>query len=108
MTDEQQLQQEIIQCTGSSLVAQGDMVAFRQKLAQYINGLINHDFHTLISILYRLDINEKKLKELLAAQPAADAGELIAGMIIDRQLQKIILRKQFTQNPGAIAEEDKW
>jgi len=108
MTDEQQLQQDIIQYTEASLVAEAGIDVFKQKLSAYINGLINTDFNKLIYILYRLDISEKKLKTLLASQPAADAGQLIAGMMIERQLEKIELRRQFKQDSSKIAEDDKW
>ncbi len=39
-------------------------------LTDYINPLISNNFNKLISILYRMDINELKLKQLLAANPA--------------------------------------
>lgn len=108
MTDEQQLQQDIIQYTDASLLPLADINAFRQNLAAYIHSLINTDFNKLIHILYRLDISEKKLKALLASEPATDAGLLIAGMMIERQLEKIKLRQQFKQDDSSIAEEDKW
>ena len=108
MTDEQQLQKDIIQYIDPLLLPEVDLNIFRQKLAAKINLLINNDFNSLIHILYRLDINEKKLRELLATEPASDAGELIAAMIIERQLQKIKLRRQFKQDDKNIPEEDKW
>lgn len=109
MTDEQQLQTEIIQYTDSSLaVRDNDEGIFRQKLAEYINLLINTDFTKLIYILYRLDISEKKLKQLLAGEQQTDAGGLIANMIIERQLQKIQSRKQYRMQDDGIADEEKW
>ena len=42
----------------------------RKKIADYINPLIANNFNKLISILYRLDINESKLKQLLTDNPA--------------------------------------
>lgn len=109
MTDEQQLQTEIIQYTDSSLaVRDNDAGIFRQKLAEYINLLINTDFNKLIYILYRLDISEKKLKQLLAGEQQTDAGGLIANMIIERQLQKILSRKQYRMQDDGIADEEKW
>lgn len=60
----------------------------RQQLKTYINHLILHDFDRLIQILYSVDVEEKKLKELLKAQPATDAATLITDLIIQRQEQK--------------------
>lgn len=109
MTDEQQLQNEIIEYTDSSLVVQDNNAEmFRQRLVEYINGLITNDFNKLIYVLYRLDISEKKLKQLLAGHQQTDAGLLIANMIIERQLQKIQSRKQYRMQDDGIAEEEKW
>jgi len=73
----------------------------------YINPLITNNFNKLISILYRLDINETKLMQLLHDNPAEDAGMIIADLIIERQLQKIKSRKENTGN-NIIPEDDKW
>lgn len=109
MTDEQQLQQEIAAYTDTALATKaGNFDAFKQQLAVYINGLIVNDFSKLIFILYRLDISEKKLKQLLNDNAQYDAGAIIADMIIERQKQKIKLRKQFTAKDTDIPEEDRW
>jgi len=108
MDDEQQLQQGIIQHTGLSLVPGLNPDLFRQKLADHINQLINNDFNKLILILYRLDISEKKLKQLLAESTGANAGNLIAALIIERQLEKLQSRRQFKQPGDSIPEEDRW
>lgn len=60
----------------------------RQQLKTYINHLILHDFDRLIRILYSVDVEEKKLKELLKTQPATDAATIITDLIIQRQEQK--------------------
>jgi hypothetical protein len=108
MDEEQQLQQDITQHINLSLVPGISAEAFRQKLAEYINVLINNDFNKLILILYRLDISEKKLKQLLATSPGYNAGNLIATMIIERQLEKIKSRSQYRQPDDSIPEEEKW
>jgi hypothetical protein len=78
----------------------------QQELAEQINYLITHDFSRLISVLYRLDISEKKLKVLLH-QSSANAGDIIAEMIIERQLQKIASREAFKNNEK-ISDDEKW
>lgn len=109
MTEESNLlQQQIIAATGNQLTVQTTPALFREKLADYIHQLINNDFEKLISILYRLDVNEKKLKILLAERSSEDAGFLIADAIVERQLQKIASRKKYTQSAKDIPEEDKW
>ncbi len=80
---------------------------FKKLLSTKINLLITTNFSQLVSILYRLDISEKKLKELLSNATDTPAGDVIAAMIIERQLQKIESRKNF-KHDGEIAEEEKW
>ncbi len=77
------------------------------ELAAYINQLITDDFTGLINLLYRLDINESRLKRILTDNPQEDAGRLIAALITERQQQKILARQQF-QREDNIPEEDKW
>jgi hypothetical protein len=76
-------------------------------LATHIDHLIVHDFHRLISLLYRLDISEERLRYYLDQTKDLAAGRLIAEMIIERQLQKIEARKSFKKDDD-IPEEDKW
>jgi len=101
------LQQEIIRKTGFSMLPQSSLQLFREKLASVIHDLINHDFNKLILILYRLDINENKLKQKLANK-TSDAGLLIADMIIMREQEKIETRKKYKQRSEDIPEKDKW
>lgn len=68
--------------------------AFRQLLIQRMNELIYHDMEKLKWILYRIDINEKKLREALK-NSEADAATIMADMIIQRQIEKAESRKKF-------------
>lgn len=84
-----------------------DKTDFVNHLALEINGLILHDFNRLVSILYRIDINEEELKNMLRQYSHVDAGYIIAQLVIDRQLEKAELRKK-TRNEDNIPDEDKW
>lgn len=79
-----------------------------QQIAEYINHLIARDFNHLVSILYRLDVSEDKLKQMLNDNNNEDAGKIIAALIIERQLQKIKSRQQFKQRDNTIDENEKW
>jgi hypothetical protein len=81
--------------------------SIQQQLEQSINDLIQNNFDRLIQLLYRIDVNEKKLKQLLNGHPQTDAATIISQLIIERQLQKLQTRKQFKNNED-IADEDKW
>ena len=80
----------------------------KQLLIAAINELATTNFDKLISILYRMDVNEKKLKLLLKDNPGTDAGLLIADLMIERQAQKIKSRQQFNQRDNDIDDENKW
>jgi hypothetical protein len=80
----------------------------RRRLSIHINYLIEHDFQKLVSVLYQVDVNEKKLKHLLKENIDEDAGLIIADLIIERQLQKIKSRQQFRERDNNISDEEKW
>ncbi|HRI22657.1 MAG TPA: hypothetical protein PLA68_16970 [Panacibacter sp.] len=106
--EEQEIQQQVISAINAELPLQNTFQLFRNTLAGYINRLITDDFEKLVRLLYRLDISEKKLKALLASKADADSGTLIADLIIERQIQKIQSRKQYSQPGENIPTEDKW
>lgn len=67
----------------------------RERLIFFINDLIQSDFQKLVAILYKVDVDESKLKNILRAEPGRDAAEVIATLIIERENQKIHSRKQY-------------
>ena len=85
-----------------------DISAFSMMvLTDAINELLNNDFQKLISILYRMDINEVKLRLLLKDNPGSDAAMIIANLMIDRQAQKIKSRQEFRRD-SSISDEESW
>ena len=85
-------------------ISSNDLV---QKLSEFINHLIQTDFQKLVSILYRADVSETKLKLLLGQNSGRDAAPVIAKLIIEREQQKINSKSQFTGNES-ISDEEKW
>lgn len=79
-----------------------------QLLVQKINQLIETDFNKLIQLLYRIDIDEMKLKAHLQHSDSLDAANVIADMIIERQIQKIRTRQQFESRKNNVAEDEAW
>ena len=77
-------------------------------LGDKINSLIKDDFNLLIQILYRIDVNETRLKQVLKDNPNEDAGKIIAALLIERQLQKINIREQFKRKNDNFSEDEKW
>ena len=91
-----------------SLPASASPEEFKQHLAAHINHLINHDFEKLIFYLYRIDVHEDKMRTMLENNNGENAATLIANLIIERQLQKIKSRQQFSQRDNDIDDEEKW
>lgn len=79
-----------------------------KKLAAEINHLINSDFEKLIYYLYRVDVNETRMRRLLEQKQGENAAMLIADLVIERQLQKIKSRREFNQRENDIDENEKW
>ena len=71
--------------------------------------MIKSDFQKLVNVLYRVDVNERKLKYLLQENVGADAAVIIADLIIERQLEKIKTRAAFTdQDDSDTSDQEKW
>ena len=76
-------------------------------LAERVNAMINGDFSALVQLLYRIDINESRLRLILQENRASDAGQLIARLILERQWQKILTRREYSRRDTP-DEEDRW
>ena len=94
--------------TGASLPAPKDLQDLEQQLSDYINHLIQFDFNRLVQLLYRIDISEARLKQLLQLHPQEEAGKLIAQVMIERQLEKIKSRARYSSPADPESKEEKW
>ena len=98
----------IRQSIGIDLAENISFEVLKEKLSSHINHLIQTDFQKLVSVLYRIDVSEKKLKILLKENGDSEAGKIIAELIIERQLEKIKSRQQFSRRDKDINDEDMW
>lgn len=78
------------------------------KVHETIQHLIAHDFQKLVEVLYRIDVDERKLKRILSDNKDKDAAIIIGDLIIERQVEKFNSRNQSRRMDGDIPEEDKW
>lgn len=83
------------------------METLKAALTDYINRLINEDFDKLISHLYRMDVSEQKIRNMLQEQEGKPSAGIIADLMIEREWQKIESRKLFKGNTD-IPEDEKW
>ena len=84
----------------TSLIPSADtesLEEFRKYLTGKLKLLLDEKFDQLVNILYRIDINEKKLSELFSGQNRDFIPASLADLIIERQLQKIRLRKSYRE-----------
>ena len=79
----------------------------REELVFFINYLLLNDFNRLVNVLYRVDVNESKLKHLLKENQGFDAVNIITDLIIERELQKIRSRQEY-RNDENISDDEKW
>lgn len=84
--------------------------ALTDILSHRINELISSDFSRLLTLLYRIDIDETQLRRLLRDHPDQDAGLIIARLILSRQREKAAAREAFKRsaNDSDIPEDERW
>ncbi len=68
----------------------------KEWLVENIEWLIDNDFERLLTILYRIDVSEIKIKRLIEQNEGENAAEIIAELILERELQKIESRKRYS------------
>lgn len=79
--------------------------ALASQLEAAINELLQHDFARLAHLLYRVDVDENKLKATLRKRPATDAARVIADLLIQRCAEKVRSKKPPS---GDVPDEDRW
>ncbi|MGB0390965.1 MAG: hypothetical protein ACPGRC_08565 [Salibacteraceae bacterium] len=60
-----------------------------------IGSLITTNFNSIMRLLYRIDISESKVKKGMDLMPD-DTGKAISTLILKREIQKVLLRKQYS------------
>jgi hypothetical protein len=84
----------------NSLIPSTDLASleeFRKYLTEKLKILLDEKFDTLVNILYRIDISEKKLSHLFSGNNRDLIPASLADMIIERQLEKLRLRKLYKE-----------
>lgn len=87
-----------------SVPPSADLDAVRRFLVARVAELLDRNPAMLMSILYRVDVAERDVKRVLAeGSPEAIPGEL-ADLLIERQLQKLYLRRKYRAAEGGEAD----
>ena len=68
----------------------------RDVLIQTFDYLVADDFPKLLQVLYRADVDQYKLKDLLENTEGKSTAEIIADAYIDRQKAKVETWKKYS------------
>ena len=88
------------------LAEKRSMEELKLFLSGYISHLISNNPDKLVSILSRVDVSEKLLKANLQNQEE-NASNIMAEMIIERQMEKIKTRERYRSSDD-ISDDEKW
>ncbi len=73
-----------------------DPLKVRGKIFEALNIVAAADPQNISRLLYRVDISEKQLNKFSKSQPALSFPEVVTELVIRRVLQKVILRKKYS------------
>jgi hypothetical protein len=79
----------------------------KQQMAVYLNNLLLHDFSRLVQLLYRVDVDEKRVKAVLQQHPHEDAGLLLTELLMERQKAKSHKKETFSSSRNE-SNEERW
>ncbi len=82
-----------------------NLAELKKFLANKITELMDTNYEKLINILYRIDINEDKLKKLFDSKNREFIPEQLAELIIERQIQKVRIRNMYRNNNKNLPED---
>lgn len=83
-----------------------DQEVLKTKLMEVISYLMDHNFEKLILILYRIDVDEERAKTLLAKHLPESAPEILADLIIQRQIKKEEVKRSFKQHVPEFSDDE--
>jgi hypothetical protein len=79
----------------------------KEDLVKFVEHLMNTHFEKLVFLLYNVDVNEHKVKQLISSTNTHQAT-LIAEAIIERIAEKKKTKAMYKQPKENIADDDRW
>lgn len=73
-----------------------DYFSLSEKLIPHINRLLDRHYESLLQLLYRVDISEAQLKKAVSLYPEKPYPQMLAELIILRELYKVLLRTRYS------------
>ena len=72
------------------------------QVNQHVEFMLSQDYHRLILLLYQIDLSEKEIIKNELKYPNVAKHQLLAEMIIQRELKKVLMRNYFKENPDKL------
>lgn len=91
---------QIARDLGLSLQQQEDDITYQELLtlvANQVAELLDNKPETLFSLLYRLDVDQSQVDEVLNRQSDEPKNVLLAGLIIQRQIKRMETKIKYKQ-----------
>ncbi|MPQ48191.1 hypothetical protein GCQ56_14395 [Marinifilum sp. N1E240] len=72
------------------------------QLKEHLIWLMDRDYHRLILLLYQIDLSEKQVIQAELKYPDVPKSDLLAELVILRELKKVLIRNYFKENPDKL------
>ena len=72
-----------------------DQDQFQEIVARFIQQMMDADFERFLSVMYRMDVSEARLKKAMHTPNPQEVYIQIARLIIEREEQKIYWREKY-------------
>lgn len=69
---------------------------FFEVVYPVISRLITNNYQQFLNTLYKIDVNEQKLKQELAKVDPSKYTEIVTHLVLQRELQKVLLRNIYS------------
>ena len=69
----------------------------KSQVEPIIAKLMNNHYERLLSVLYRIDVNEKSISEEIYRRNDEEPSSIITDLIIERELKKVVIRRHFKE-----------
>ena len=88
-----------VQFSGEIVYAYDELFS---QLKEHLIWLLDRDYHKLILLLYQIDLTEKQILDAESQYPDVSKSDLLAELIILRELKKVLIRNYYKENPDKI------
>ena len=88
-----------VEFTGNTEMAYDEMFT---QLTQFVSHMLEIDSHRLSALIYQVDLGENKILESSTLHPDWSLSEVIAELIIHRELKKVLIRNYYKNNPDKL------